>query len=195
MRLAAQAPCRFRPLSSNVRRQATTTVDLVESFASWAWARHHNILSWYIRPMFLLPYCYFAFKRSWTALLITLVALISSMFWFPEPATVEPAVAAALEAERQYLLGPWPLWKFAAALLVPASLAALALAFWRRSWPWGILVVNVIAISKIGWTAAAFETSGFLAHLAPAVAGLFVCNVVLGVLYWRCGRAVPRADA
>jgi hypothetical protein len=28
--------------------------------ASWAWARHHNILSWYVRPLFFLPFCFFA---------------------------------------------------------------------------------------------------------------------------------------
>ena len=24
----------------------------------------HNVLSWYIRPLFLLPFCYFAYKRT-----------------------------------------------------------------------------------------------------------------------------------
>src|SRR5215217_3294099 len=35
-----------------------------EEFAAWAWDRHHNVLSWYIRPLFLLPFCYFAYKRN-----------------------------------------------------------------------------------------------------------------------------------
>jgi ABC-type glycerol-3-phosphate transport system substrate-binding protein len=28
-----------------------------EEFTTWAWERHHNVLSWYIRPLFLLPFC------------------------------------------------------------------------------------------------------------------------------------------
>ena len=35
-----------------------------DEFTAWAWERHHNILSWYIRPLFLLPFCYFAYRRS-----------------------------------------------------------------------------------------------------------------------------------
>ena len=39
-------------------------MDVVYDFLNWAWARHHNPLSWYIRPLFVLPFCYFAYKRS-----------------------------------------------------------------------------------------------------------------------------------
>ena len=33
-------------------------------FFNWAFARHHNILSWYIRPLFIIPMVIFAFKKS-----------------------------------------------------------------------------------------------------------------------------------
>ena len=39
-------------------------MDVIDDVAAWAWARHHNILSWYIRPRFLLPFCLFAYRRS-----------------------------------------------------------------------------------------------------------------------------------
>src|SRR5215204_1299227 len=29
-------------------------------FIGWAWERHHNVLSWYIRPLFFLPFYFFA---------------------------------------------------------------------------------------------------------------------------------------
>jgi hypothetical protein len=56
---------------------------LLDEFLSWAWARHHNPLSWYIRPLFLLPFCYFAYKRSTWGIVLTLFALVTSMVWFP----------------------------------------------------------------------------------------------------------------
>lgn len=59
-------------------------------FLNWAWQRHHNPLSWYIRPLFVLPFCYFAYKKSVTGLLVTIVAVTSSMFWFPAPSEVDP---------------------------------------------------------------------------------------------------------
>jgi hypothetical protein len=39
-------------------------MDWLTDFLDWAWARHHNPLSWYIRPLFILPFCYFAYKKS-----------------------------------------------------------------------------------------------------------------------------------
>jgi hypothetical protein len=33
-------------------------------FVGWAWERHHNVLSWYVRPLFFLPFCFFAYRRS-----------------------------------------------------------------------------------------------------------------------------------
>jgi hypothetical protein len=75
--------------------------------AAWAWARHHNVLSWYIRPLFLFPYCYFAYKRSPLGVIVTLLALATSMAWFEAPEQASEAVLQALEAERgRYLNFP-----------------------------------------------------------------------------------------
>ncbi len=162
-------------------------MDLMQEFAAWAWARHHNVLSWYIRPLFLIPYCYFAYRRSALGIAATLFALATSMFWFPVPESVSPAVVAALEAERVYLLGRWNVWKVLLALLVPLSLAALAAAFWQRSLWWGAAVVNAMALTKVAWTGVVFERDAFLAHLVPALGGLAVCNVLL-LWWWRRAR-------
>ena len=39
-------------------------MDLLGDFLNWAWARHANPLSWYIRPLFIVPFCVFAYKKS-----------------------------------------------------------------------------------------------------------------------------------
>ena len=65
-------------------------MEWVNEVAAWAWARHHNILSWYIRPLFLLPFCFFAYRRSLLGIGVTLVALATSMAWFPAPREPEP---------------------------------------------------------------------------------------------------------
>ena len=108
-------------------------MEMINDVAAWAWARHHNILSWYIRPLFLLPFCFFAYRRSLVGIAATLVALATSMAWFPAPAAPNPAVVEMLVAERNYLFGPWNAAKVFASLLIPATFAALAVAFWRRS--------------------------------------------------------------
>lgn len=169
-------------------------MELLQDFIAWAWARHHNILSWYIRPLFIIPFCYFAYKRSLAGVLLTVVALMSSIFWFPVPAQVSPGALSALAAEKEYLLGEWPAWKIAASLSVPLLFAALGTALWRRSYGWGLVVVNVMLISKVVWTGIFFDQKGFLEHLAPAVVGVVVLNA--GFWAWRrhARQRPPQAD-
>lgn len=158
----------------------------IEDLAAWAWARHHNEWSWWIRPFFLLPWCWFAWRRSAAGLALTFVALVTSMAWFPAPEVPSAMTIAVLAAERDYLLGPWGPAKIAVALLVPASLAALAVAFWRRSFAWGVAVLNAMVLTKIAWTFVIFPTEGALHHLVPAAAGLLGCNLALAIAWrWR----------
>jgi hypothetical protein len=96
-------------------------IGTTDEFAAWAWERHHNVLSWYIRPLFILPFCYFAYRRSLWGIVLTVVALATSMFWFPAPEHSSPAVKEMLASEREYLTANWTLWKVLIALLVPGN--------------------------------------------------------------------------
>jgi hypothetical protein len=159
-------------------------------FIAWAWERHHNVLSWYIRPLFLLPFCFFAYRRSLSGMTLTLLALATSIFWFPAPAEVSPAVSEMLAAEREYLTADWTLWKILMALVIPASFAALGLTFWKRSLVWGLGVINAAILIKVGWTFVFGTGAGAMAHLPAAVLGLLACDVL--VLYvMRRLRARP----
>ncbi|MDF2840719.1 MAG: hypothetical protein K0Q99_1491, partial [Clostridia bacterium] len=40
-------------------------------FFNWAFARHHNVLSWYVRPIFIVPIVFFAFKKSLTGIFVS----------------------------------------------------------------------------------------------------------------------------
>jgi hypothetical protein len=161
---------------------ATGSTDEV---VAWAWARHHNVLSWYIRPLFLLPFCFFAYKRSLWGIVLTLVALATSMFWFPAPERSSQAVIEMLASEREYLTANWTLWKVLVALVVPISFAALGLAFWKRSLVWGLAVINAAVLFKIGWTFVFSTEAGAMSHLPAAVLGLAICDVVILYLLRR----------
>lgn len=153
-------------------------------FWSWAWARHQNPVSWYIRPLFVLPFCYFAFKKSVAGLVLTVVGVLSSMFWFPAPSATDPRAAEFLAMEQQYVVGGWTWTKTAMTLLVPAWFVLLAAAFWRRSWIVGILVINVGAALKVVWS---FYFGGDTAWsiVPPVVVGAAICNGVLVYLLRR----------
>ena len=170
---------------------ATGTLD---GFGAWAWERHHNVLSWYIRPLFFLPFCYFAYKRSLFGMVLTLVALATSMSWFPATETTSPAVIEMLAAEEEYLTGDWTMLKGLLALVEPATFAALGLAFWRRSLVWGLAVINGAVLIKTGWTFVLSTGPGAMAHLPAAVLGLAVLNaVILYVRHRMRKRSLPKS--
>jgi hypothetical protein len=153
-------------------------------FIAWAWERHHNVLSWYIRPLFLLPFFllpfyFFAYRRSLLGMTLTLLALATSMFWFPAPAEVSPAVSEMLAAEREYPTADWTLWKVLMALVVPASFAALGLAFWKRSLVYGLALITAAILIKIGWTFAFGTEAGAMSRLPAAVLGLVACDALI----------------
>ena len=153
-------------------------MEWLNEFIEWAWARHHNVLSWYIRPIFLIPFCYFAYHKSRIGIFFTIVGLITSMFWFPAPKEVSEDVIAMLNAEKEYLTGEWTIWKTLIALIIPLTFTALGIAFWKRSLAFGVLVINFMLIIKIFWTFIFAPINGAMAHLIPAVLGIIIINAI-----------------
>ena len=154
------------------------------AFFDWAYERHQNQLSWYIRPLFLIPFCYFAYRRSWTGIMGTLFVLLTSMFWFPKPAVVNEQVKQFLEMEKEYLSGGWGMTKILISLLVPVSLTVLAAAFWKRNLWFGLSVMALIAVAKMIWSIAYGGEAG-RSVLLPAVVGLVVCTGLIYLGYKR----------
>ncbi|OYW55225.1 MAG: hypothetical protein B7Y80_09540 [Hyphomicrobium sp. 32-62-53] len=111
-------------------------------------------------------------------MIAAVLALATSMFWFPAPDNPDPKAVEFLEAERQYLLGPWDITKWLFAALVPIFFILLGLAFWRRSVLVGLATVNLASLIKIGWSFHFAGTSGWTV-VAPALLGLAVVNSVL----------------
>lgn len=162
-------------------------MDFLYDFLNWAWERHHNPLSWYIRPLFVLPFCYFAYKKNVWGVVLTIVAVATSMFWFPAPDIEDSRATEFLAIERQYITGSWTLTKIAMTALVPIWFFVLAWVFWQRSWLAGFLVINVGALLKVIWS---FYFAGASAwSIIPAVSlGALVINGVMLYVYRRVRR-------
>jgi hypothetical protein len=158
-----------------------------KEFLSWAFERHHNILSWYIRPLFFIPFCYFAYKRSWAGISITIFLLATSMFWFPKPEVVDPQVSAFLQMEVDYLTGDWGVAKILMAFLVPISLTLLGAAFWKRNLLLGLSLIALVAVGKMIWSVVFGGESG-TSSFAPAIIGLLICAVLIYFGFKRSER-------
>jgi hypothetical protein len=140
--------------------------ELVNDLLLWIWARHHNELSWYVRPLFLLPFCYFAYRRSLLGILVTLLVFPTSLFWFPAPENPSPRVEGYLAWERQFLTEGSVAVRVALVLLIVGFFVALAAAFWKRSWLWGLAVLNAGTLLKVIWSVA-FGGAGRMGIIGP----------------------------
>ncbi|WP_031529290.1 hypothetical protein [Dyadobacter crusticola] len=149
-----------------------------EPFFNWAYARHQNQLSWYIRPLFLIPYCYFSFRRSLAGVLGTVFLLLTSMFWFPSPEKVPENVRLFLEFEKEWLRGTWTFQKALLAALAPVSMLLLSIACWQRSLVSGMAVLVLIACGKILWAVSESGAAGG-SIIIPAITGLLLCCLLV----------------
>src|SRR3712207_3809887 len=153
-------------------------MELLNDFLSWVWARHHNELSWYVRPLFLLPFCWFAYKRSVWGIVVTLLVFPTSLFWFPAPETPSPRVEGYLAWELQFLTEGSVAARVALGVLIVAFFVALAAAFWKRSWLWGLAVLNVGTLLKVIWSVAFGGAAGW-ASLAPSLFTLAITDAAI----------------
>lgn len=155
------------------------------AFFDWAFTRHQNIASWLVRPLLVLPLAYAAWRRSLASILATVLALLSSMFWFPAPATPDPRVAAFLEMERAVLQAGWTPANIAALGLVIGWCALLCTAFWRRSWRLGLATAAAGAGLKAAWSLV-FSPEAGGAVLPFALGGV----VALALALWLARRVL-----
>lgn len=162
-----------------------------EAFFDWAFARHENQLSWFIRPLFIIPFCWFAYKRSLTGIAAVVLGILTSMFWFPAPDEASEQVKMFLQFEKDWLTGTWTFSKGFMALLAPLSLGLLALAFWKRNKLVGGAVMAMMAIGKVAWSVQNAGDAG-ASVIVPAVVGLIAC---MGFVFWALRRAEAKAAA
>lgn len=155
-----------------------------DTFFQWAFNRHHNVLSWYIRPLFIIPMVIFALKKSFTGIFATFFALFTSMFWFPAPASSHPQVLEFLAFEMEYLKGTWTAPKIVMSLAVPLFFVMLLLAAWKRNWKWLLGVIIGAAVLKFAWSIA-FSGEAGMSILKPALLGLVICIVGIGIYIKR----------
>ncbi len=156
-------------------------------FFDWSFARHHNVLSWYIRPMFLIPFAYFSIKKNPVGISITIFALATSMFWFPEPAVIDSKVAEFLQMEKDYLTVEITLSSIFFAFVVVFSLGSLSYALWHRNKKAGVIILLTIAAAKTLWSLVEGGASG-TSILIPAGLGLVVCITFVYYIFNRMDK-------
>ncbi|PJH92696.1 hypothetical protein [Bacillus sp. SN1] len=145
----------------------------VQDILDWAFRRHLNPLSWYIRPLFLLVLVYAAYKRSWKGIIITFVLMMSSMVWFPEPKRIYLQMQKVLEFEQMLLSSP-----VSAVLTIVFMMVLVGFilaVFWKRSLVLGVILLNVTLVGKVALSLFFTGESGW-APLGNTIFGLMMVN-------------------
>jgi hypothetical protein len=109
---------------------------------------------------------------------VTLLIFPTSLFWFPAPENPTPRVEGYLAWERQFLTEGSVVTRVALILLVIGFFVALAAAFWKRSWLWGLAVINTGTLLKVIWSVAFGGAAGW-ASLAPSLFTLAVTDAAI----------------
>ncbi len=155
-----------------------------ENLATWVWERHQNQFSWYSRPLFLIPACYYAFRQKFWLIIGFMAMLFCSLFWFAAPISVPEHVSGYLEWEKQlFFTSESVLSLLVLTFVVIVFLVALFSAFWHRN-PWlGLALVNAGTILKIIVSIGLGKEAG-KAAIVPSLSSLVVINLVAYVA-WR----------
>ncbi|WP_157716256.1 hypothetical protein [Roseivirga echinicomitans] len=152
---------------------------------NWIWDRHQNLFSWYSRPLFIIPACYFAYHHklwhtgAWMAL------MFASLFWFSAPQQVSESVQAYLEWENKLFFNGdsiVPLVVLIAGVL--AFLFGLFYAFYRRNMWYGLLVFNIGTLLKIFVSLTWGKETGVTA-IVPSLSSMLFINIVAWLLWKR----------
>ena len=111
-------------------------------------------------------------------ILVTLLVFPTSLFWFPAPENPSSRVEGYLAWEHQFLTEGSVAARVALVLLVIGFFVALAAAFWKRSWLWGLAVLNAGTLLKVIWSVAFGGAAGW-ASLAPSLFTLAVTDAAI----------------
>lgn len=148
------------------------------SFFEWAFTRHQNTLSWYIRPLFIIPIVVGAYKKSYSLIFFSIFCLFTSMFWFSKPAIVDVKVIEFLNFEKTYFTSGWSIEKAIILATILSFFVAIISLTWSRRW-YGLLATVVIgAFLKIVHSLLFSGGSG-ISIVKPAVLGLILCILMI----------------
>jgi len=155
-----------------------------ENIAAWVWDRHQNQFSWYSRPLFLIPACYYAYRRKFGLIVGFMAMLFCSLFWFAAPENVPEHVSGYLEWEKQLFFSSNSMAPiFSLLVAVVAFLVGLFSAFWYRSFWLGLILINAGTVMKIVVSTTLGNEFG-TAVVIPSLSSLAIINLV-AFFAWR----------
>ena len=139
----------------------------------------HNILSWYIRPQFLLPFWLLAYRHSLLGIGLTLARPRDQHGVVRGPSGPEPGCDRDAGRRTRLLVRPVHRPQGVGDLADPGHLHCARSGVLATVVGLGLVVINGAVLFKIGWSYAVSGTAGANAHLVRALTGLVLVDGLL----------------
>ncbi len=152
----------------------------IKGIISNLYERHKNPLSWLMRPLFGAVWFYGAWLNNWTVLIIGILGVSTSWFWFPKPKKNYPWVEKFIDIEMNYITPPWTLKKVIPLIFVFLFLVVVTLAFGYRNVRLGLIIFILGALYKSIWSLIVAKQSG----IPAAIIGILSALVAAIILYY-----------
>lgn len=153
------------------------------TFFDWAFNRHLNPISWYIQPVFLLTFCFFAYRKSIVGILATVLMSLTSAFWFPQPERVSELATTLTYFQAEWFYGVWGAKKIMFTLLFAGVISGILLSFWNRSLIAGILTMFTACLTKLLWDGLFAEQVFTLTGIVMLVISLLTAVSYLSFIF------------
>ncbi len=158
--LGASPGCRDDPARYDQR--IMTTFDQL-------WERHKNPWSWVARPLLGALLLYGAWLNSVALVILSVIGLATSWFWFPRPSRVHPYIERFIDVERRFITPPYTGQMLICAGLVVGVVGLATAALWLRHVVLGLSVFMAGAVAKSVWSLVVAGRAGVPAAVIGAI--------------------------
>ncbi len=146
------------------------------------WERHKNPWSWIARPLLGALLLYGAWLNSLALVVLSVIGLATSWFWFPKPRRVHPRIERFIDVERRFVTPPYTAQKVIGAAAVLGFVVLVTTALWLRHAVLGLSVFMIGALAKSLWSLAVAGRAGVPAAVIGAITAVAAGGALLVVL-------------
>ena len=139
--------------------------------------RHKNPFSWITRLVFFVTLCLGVWLHSLWIIILSVVCLATSWFWFPTPKVATKWSEQLVEAELEFLRKSFRGCKAMGVTFVTSLGIIALLVFWYHNLLLGLLLIEIILLFKLTWSLFMMKQAKWL------IAGILVAAMIVnGVL-------------
>jgi len=140
--------------------------------------RHKNPLSWITQLIFLITLCLGVWLHNFLLIVLSIICLATSWFWFPKPKTAFKWSEQLIEAEIEFLQQSLHGCKAMAMTFITILIVMILATFWFHKLLIGLLLVEISLLFQLCWSVFMLKKAKWLIT-SILIAAIIVVGVLL----------------